>query len=184
MAGISPGKMAAMIVRSATMDDAGALAVVHVRTWQEAYRGKVPQEYLDQLDPSQRREGWLRWLQSDHAPAVTLVLEHEVDGVVGFVNVSPSRDPDTDPQLVGEIKAIYLLPEYWGHGAGRLLMEAGLHRLEKAGYSEVVLWVLDTNDRARRFYEAGGWRVDGSSKTDESRGFPLAEVRYRYYGNS
>ncbi|MFI1994749.1 GNAT family N-acetyltransferase [Actinoplanes sp. NPDC020271] len=172
-----------MIIRSATMDDAQALAVVHVRTWQETYRGEVPQDYLDHLDPSQRRDGWLRWLGSDNPPAGTLVLEHEADGVVGFVNVCPSRDPDTDPRLVGEIKAIYVLPEYWGHGAGRLLMKAGLQRLQEAGYREIVLWALETNGRARRFYEAGGWRADGSSKIDESRGFPLAEVRYRYNAN-
>jgi GNAT superfamily N-acetyltransferase len=162
------------------VDDAEMLAVVQVRTWQEAYRGKVPQEYLDQLDPSRRRQTWRQLLESAHAPAGTLVLEHQADGVVGFIHVSPSRDSDTDPRLVGEVQAIYLLPQHWGHGAGRLLMNAGLRRLDEAGYHEVALWVLETNTRARRFYESGGWRADGSSKTANSRGFPLVEVRYRY----
>lgn len=172
--------MPVVIVRAASVDDAEALAAVHVRTWQVAYRGKVPQDYLDRLDPSQRVQGWRQWLQRDQAPAGILLLEHSVDGVVGFINVSPSRDSDTDPESVGEAKSVYLLPEYWGRGAGRMLMEAGLRRLKEAGYEEVVLWVLDSNRRARRFYEAGGWRADGSTKTDESRGFPLVEVRYRY----
>jgi hypothetical protein len=44
----------------------------------------------------------------------------------------------------------------------------------------VTLWVLDTNERARRFYEARGWRADGTSKSDASRGSPVVEVRYRY----
>ncbi|GIJ28453.1 N-acetyltransferase [Micromonospora qiuiae] len=169
-----------MIVRGATVRDADALAVVHVRAWQEAYRGQVPQEYLDQLDPSRRRQGWRQRLQQDHAPAGTLVLEHERDGVIGLINVSPSRDADTDPQLVGEIQAVYLLPRFWGQGAGRLLMKAGMRRLAEAGYREIILWVLETNGRARCFYEAGGWRADGSKKIDDSRGFPLAEVRYRH----
>ncbi|PZG07280.1 GNAT family N-acetyltransferase [Micromonospora craterilacus] len=169
-----------MIIRSATVRDAEALAVVHVRTWQVAYRGKAPQEYLDQLDPADRRHGWRQWIQQDRAPAGTLVLEHERDGVVGFINVSPSRDTDTDPRLVGEVQALYLLPELWGQGAGRLLMDAGMRRLAKAGFREIVLWVLETNGRARRFYEAGGWRADGSMKTDDSRGFPMVEVRYRH----
>lgn len=168
-------------MRPATVDDAGPIAVVHVRTWRQAYRGQVPQEYLDQLDPAQREHGWREWIQQDRAPAGVLVLDHETDGVVGFINVSPSRDLDTDPQSVGEIQAVYVLPEYWGHGAGRLMLESGLRRLERAGYRDVVLWVLETNRRARRFYEAGGWRADGSAKTDESRGFPLVEVRYRYH---
>ena len=170
-----------MIVRPATTDDVDALAVVHGRTWQMAYREEVPQEYFDRLDLAQRREGWLQRLQSEQPPAGTLVLEHQVDGVIGFINVAPSRDVDTDPGSVGEVKAVYVLPEYWGNGAGQILMEAGLRRLQEAGYSDVVLWVLESNRRARRFYEAGGWRNDGTSKIDESRGFPLVVVRYRYH---
>jgi ribosomal protein S18 acetylase RimI-like enzyme len=169
-----------VIVRDAIVNDAEALAVVHVRTWQEAYRGKVPQEYLDRLDLSQRQQGWRQSIQQDRAPAGTLVFEHEGAGVVGFISVSPCRDTDADPQLVGEIQAVYLLPEYWGRGVGRLLMEAGMRRLADAGYREIILWVLETNGRARRFYEAGGWHADGLTKTDDSRGFPLVEVRYRH----
>ncbi|WP_169789916.1 GNAT family N-acetyltransferase [Actinoplanes subtropicus] len=167
-----------MIVREATVNDVEALADVHVRTWRKAYQGKVPQQYLDQLDPRQRQEVWQRILQ-DPGPAITLVAEHKSQGVVGFIRVSPSRDADADSQLTGEVQAVYLLPEYWGHGAGQLLMAAGLRRLTEAGYRDSTLWVLATNNRARRFYEAGGWRPDGATKTDDSRGFSLFEVRYR-----
>jgi ribosomal protein S18 acetylase RimI-like enzyme len=176
--------MPVVIVRFATAGDAEALAVVHVRTWQEAYRGQIPQDYLDQLDPSRRREGWRRWIEEARAPAATLLAEDQVRGVVGFVSVSPSRDSDVSPQHVGEVQAIYLLPEYQGRGVGRLLMEAGLRQLAQAGYHEVILWVLETNGRARRFYEAGGWHADGSSRTDDTRGFPLVEVRYRRHSRT
>ncbi|GAA3388575.1 GNAT family N-acetyltransferase [Cryptosporangium minutisporangium] len=173
-----------MIVRPATAADAEALAVVQVRTWQDAYRGQVPQEHLDQLDPSRRHEPWRRWVEEARPPAATLVAEDEARGVVGFVSVSPSRDADTDPEHVGEVQAIYLLPEHQGRGVGRLLMDAGLSRLAQGGYREVVLWVLETNASARRFYEAGGWRADGASKRNDTRGAPLEEVRYRYRSRS
>ena len=58
-------------------------------------------------------------------------------------------------------------------------MNAALRRLADAGFREAVLWVLETNEAAQRFYEAGGWQPDGSVKSDDSRGFPLVEVRYR-----
>jgi ribosomal protein S18 acetylase RimI-like enzyme len=170
--------MLAVIVRDATENDVVVLADVHVRTWQNAYRGKVPQQHLDRMDPARRQRGW-RQILRNAGPEVTLVAEHESRGVVGFVHVSPSRDTDTDPHLTGEVQAIYLLPEYWGQGVGQLLMDAGLRRLAESGYREYVLWVLATNDRARRFYETGGWQPDGATKTDDSRGFPLLEVRYR-----
>lgn len=156
-----------------------ALATVHVRTWQVAYRGHAPQDYLDGLDPIQRQPGWDTWIRSDQPPMGTAVLEDDVAGVIGFINVAPSRDADTDPLVVGEVIALYLLPEHWGHGSGRLLMDDGLRRLAEANCRDAVLWVLEANHRARRFYEAGGWQADGSVKTDDSRGFPMREVRYR-----
>lgn len=160
------------------MHDVQVLADLHVRSWQQAYRGKVPQRYLDGLDAAQREPIWRRSL-ADPGPGVTLVAEDESRGVAGFIRVAPSRDAGTDPEVVGEVQALYVLAEWWGHGVGRLLMEAGLSRLAQAGHRESILWVLASNDRARRFYEAGGWRPDGATKTDDSRGFPLFEVRYR-----
>ena len=58
-------------------------------------------------------------------------------------------------------------------------MTAALGRLTELGYRQATLWVLDSNARARRFYAAAGFQPDGAVKVDDSRGFPLAEVRYR-----
>ena len=58
-------------------------------------------------------------------------------------------------------------------------MDAALACLAEAEFIQVTLWVLDSNVRARRFYAAGGWSADGAQKLDESRGFPIAQVRYR-----
>ncbi|MDI6102618.1 GNAT family N-acetyltransferase [Actinoplanes sp. NEAU-A12] len=167
-----------MSVRAAVPGDAAALAEVHVRTWQAAYAGLIPQDYLDSLDPAQREPGWRRWL-ADLRPPTAILAWESPDGVAGFVAIMPSRDPDAEPGETGEITAIYLLPAYWGRGAGRELMAAALRRLTEAGFRQATLWVLGTNARARRFYEAAGWRPDGVAKTDDSWGFPLDEVRYR-----
>ena len=161
------------------MDDAGALGMVHVQTWQAAYRGQVPQDYLDKLDPVQRQSVWEHWLRDTKPPAGTSVLIDDRHGVMGFVSVSPSLDPDTDPLIVGQVSALYLLPAHWRKGAGTVLMNAGLRRLADAGFRQAILWVLESNVRARRFYEACGWRSDDSVKTDDSLGFPLVEIRYR-----
>ncbi|WP_328474977.1 GNAT family N-acetyltransferase [Actinoplanes sp. NBC_00393] len=168
-----------VIVRPATLADSQALAVVQTRTSQQVYRGVMPAAYLDRLDTSRRRQVWQQLLESERHPAGTLVLDDAADGVVGFVNVAPSSDADTDPGVVGEVRAVYVLPQHWGRGAGRLLMDAGLRRLADAGYRQVILWVLEANHRARRFYEAAGWRTDGASKTDDARGVPLTAIRYR-----
>ena len=137
-------------IRAARTADAAQLALVHVRSWQSAYRGLVPQEYLDGLDPALRLVRWERILtQLDPVSGGVLVAE---DGsrLQGFVGYGPSRDADTNPRETGEITVLYLLPEVWGQGIGRQLMTAAVSGLTAAGYDQAVLWVLDSNARARR----------------------------------
>jgi ribosomal protein S18 acetylase RimI-like enzyme len=171
--------MGLMDIRLARMQDVPQIAVVHVRSWQAAYRGLLPQAYLDGLDPAQRIGRWERSLSAaDRSHGGTLVADAG-GRLSGFVSYGPARDDDADPQRAGEIYAIYLMPAAWDEGIGRQLMAAALHRLGEAGFDQVILWVLDSNARARRFYEAGGWRADGAAKRDDSFGVSITEVRYR-----
>jgi hypothetical protein len=50
--------MPAPFVRAATLAVASGIGLVHVRSWQSAYRGKMPRDYLDGLDPACRSEAW------------------------------------------------------------------------------------------------------------------------------
>jgi ribosomal protein S18 acetylase RimI-like enzyme len=167
------------VIRSALAADAAQIAVVHVRSWQGAYRGLLPQAYLDGLDPAQRVSRWERSLVVAGGGRSGVLVADVGGSLLGFVSYSPSRDSDLDSGRVGEIGAIYLLPGAWGKGVGRRLMDAALTCLAESGFAEAALWVLDSNVRARRFYEAGGWSADGAQKLDESRGFPISQVRYR-----
>lgn len=168
-----------MNIRPARIEDAHAIACVHVSSWQAAYPGLLPQDYLDGLDVSERRGFWERVLGAKAPPrAGTLVAELDRD-IVGFANLGPTRDDDEDAATVGEISAIYVLPGAWRQGAGRELMTAALDALAEEGFEQATLWVLETNTRARRFYESGGWRKDGAAQRRELRGVSLTEVRYR-----
>jgi ribosomal protein S18 acetylase RimI-like enzyme len=159
------------VIRRATVEDARGIAEVHIRTWQEAYRHVFPAAELDGLDVGERDE---RWRHNLADPDVPTFVADEDNAVVGFVTVGPSRDPDCD----GELYGIYVAPEAWGSGAGAALMVAGLGELH-AHYAAAVLWVLDDNPRARRFYEKHGWSPDGATKTGRHLGVDTAEVRYR-----
>lgn len=169
-----------MEVRRARVDDAELIAEIHVRSWQIGYQGLMPQDYLDGLDPAQRLSFQLERLkQADWTRGGCFVVAGDDERLAGFANVGSSRDEDADTARVAEVKAIYLAPGAWGKGLGRELMAASLRHLAGCGYDEVTLWVLDSNARARRFYQAAGFAPDGAVKVDGSRGFSLAEVRYR-----
>jgi len=168
-----------MMIRAASQGDGPAIGVVVVRGWQAAYRGLIPQDFLDGLDPARRGHWWQKLLAEGLSPREA-VLVADVDGeVVGFVAVGPFTFRNDDQSHEGGVRALYLLPERWGQGMGRDLMAAGLQRLHGSGFEDASLWVLDSNERARRFYERGGWRADGETQLDDSFGPPLREVRYR-----
>jgi GNAT superfamily N-acetyltransferase len=166
-----------MTVRSATPRDATAIASIHVESWRVAYRGQLPDDVLDDLSVDRRAELWSGVI-SANGPANAVLLSERGGVVEGFAHVCEARDSDAGPG-VGEVSAIYLRPQAWGQGLGRELMAAALARLREAGSRWATLWVLSTNDRARRFYEVGGWQVDGTERTEHIGGAPVAEVRYR-----
>jgi GNAT superfamily N-acetyltransferase len=166
-----------MTVRVAMPDDAVAIASVHVESWRTAYRGQLPDEVLGTLSVDRRADMWSGIIASTSAASAVLVQERS--GVVeGFAHVCEARDRDVE-RSVGEVAAIYLRPPVWGQGLGRELMTAALRRIAEAGFGSAVLWVLATNDRARRFYESGGWQPDGTERTEYIEGARVDEVRYR-----
>ncbi len=166
-------------VRAATVKDAAHIATVHIRSWQAAYRGLVPQDYLDALDVSRRTESWQRALHATDWSKGGVVVAVPGPDLLGFAGFGPSRDEDETG--VGEIRQIYLLPEAWGKGFGQRLMYAAVRRLAAADYAQATLWALATNARARRFYEKSGWVLDGAAKSDDLSGYQLNQVRYRKY---
>jgi ribosomal protein S18 acetylase RimI-like enzyme len=164
------------LVRPAVPQDATAIAAVHVATWRDAYAGLLADEFLAGLVVEEWAERWRGRLAETVAPIFTLVSETG-GRVQGFV----SGGPDRHGYPGGEVFAIYVDPGCQGSGAGRGLMSAAVRSLAEAGFAEAGLWVLAGNRSARGFYEAQGWRADGTEKAwtyDRGTGRSVAEVRY------
>jgi hypothetical protein len=88
--------MTSVTVRPATVDDVAAIASVHVRSWQEAYRGQMPDEILDELDPGDNASRRLSRMNDPANPSNTVVAVDDSTGaVIGFTEFGPSlRDDD------------------------------------------------------------------------------------------
>jgi ribosomal protein S18 acetylase RimI-like enzyme len=122
---------------------------------------------------ARRREMWPAILAD---PRARVYAAGRGETILGFAHVGPSRG--AAPQ-VGELYAIYVHPTAWDQGIGRLLITTGEGALRELGYGAAILWVLGTNQRARDFYEAAGWRADGATKIEDAgAGVKLHEVRY------
>ncbi|MFF8726376.1 GNAT family N-acetyltransferase [Streptomyces sp. NPDC015171] len=166
--------MSPLTVREMAFADCDRVSEIRVRGWQHAYRGLMPQPYLDRLsvaaDAERRRA---RFAQGD-GQVVNLVAER--DGVVlGWAAHGPYRDGDTLTDDA-ELYAIYVDPAHVGGGIGRALLAAPVERCGARG--RMLLWVLKENAPARRFYERAGFRADGAEEPFETDGVPVPEVRY------
>jgi ribosomal protein S18 acetylase RimI-like enzyme len=164
-----------MEIRPAVPEDARAIAEVHVRTWQAAYINIVPQPYLDGMSIDEREKAFREALTRGKTEMWVAVEREQVIGWIGF---GPSRDAGAPPD-VGEIEAVYVLPEHWSTAAGRELWRTGVRRLAERGFTSVTLWVLEDNARAIRFYRSVGMQPNPASrKMHPIAGTHLAKVRY------
>ena len=120
-----------MNIREANINDAEGIANVHVKSWQFAYVGIMPEEYLFSLSAKEKTGIWLKSL-SEKSLGINIVLEINKE-IIGFCVFGPARDKDLLNQNVGELVALNILPRYWGNG--------------------YYLWVLKQNERAIGVYE-------------------------------
>jgi L-amino acid N-acyltransferase YncA len=159
------------LIREATEAEARAIAEVHVRSWQVAYAELLPDEFLASLSVDARAEQRREQIRARHGK---VWVAEEENTVIGFATAGPSRDREG----VGELYAIYLLPEYVGKGIGRELMSTAESYLRHERFREAELWVLKGNERAERFYRSAGWAKDGVQKAEAFEGVMLEEERY------
>jgi GNAT superfamily N-acetyltransferase len=178
---VEPNAPRELIIRAARRDDAPGIARIHIRSWQQAYRGQLPASFLDSLDTSldRRTTSWAAQIDGSYQSRRGVLVAEQDGSLVGFVAFGPA-DGEAEDLKLGEVHAIYLDSARWGRGYGRSLFQAATEGLRGAGFNAAVLWVLKTNERARRFYEIAGWKTDGQTKTEELGQVVLNEVRYRF----
>ncbi|MHB1596012.1 MAG: GNAT family N-acetyltransferase [Streptosporangiaceae bacterium] len=206
-------------VRTATPEDAAAIAAIRAESWQSAYAGIIAADLLARFTSQEAIEQRIDAMRRKWPPGMLLAeaeagfeAESEAEsgsgfvrsggaagpgvvprpgGVVdplpvGFAHFGAERDPESRMPLLAdqvagrtraELYAIYVLPGYWSAGAGRALMAEVIYRTRAAGYPALTLWVLQDNDRARRFYERAGFRVTGQSLALDWLG-GITEVEY------
>ena len=143
-------------IRPAVVEDAPAIAQVHVESWKTTYKGIFPESLLDRLSVSDRTRSWNETLAKPPARFVTLVACDDAGGVVGFVCGGAERTGQLGCD--GELQAMYLLERVQRRGLGTLLIRRFVRELRSLGFDSMAVWVLGRNT-SRRFYEALGGRV-------------------------
>ncbi len=160
--------------RAMAASDARHVASIQVRAWQTAYRGIIDPGTLRDLRPIAKTRKWLRRLQQGQDAWVC-----QSDGkILGYSLIGPGGDRDLEQGFAGEVFALYVDPQMQGRGVGRALLARSFAELERHGFLWAVVWVLEANDPARRFYERVGLQADGAWRRTPIGNQRLPIVRY------
>ena len=150
-------------------DDRLEISRIYEESWKFAYKGIVPQDYLDSIPPGH----WAEYLDREGTGPLITVENNELIGTTSYCGSRSPAFPD-----FGEIISIYLLPQYIGKGYGKPLLDAAVGELQGLGFQEIFLWALAENQRARKFYENNGFVQTKHCMEHVIGGKKLLEVQY------
>jgi GNAT superfamily N-acetyltransferase len=150
-----------LIVRPAQVQDVPHMARVHVRCWQETYRGLMSDAVLDDPGfPAARERMWTATLTDERYRQNRVAVAERDDKLVGIAMSGPSEDMTA--AWTRQLYVLYVYAADHGTGAGRALLEAVIDPAESA-----ALWVADPNPRARAFYRKQGFVADGTAQVED-----------------
>lgn len=161
-------------LRDAVPGDADAIAYLHWKGWEDAYRGLLCDALLDGTTLAMRRAQWPDWMAQKREG---LIVAQEADGgLAGFVCAVAARDVAA-LGAASEIQLLYVRADRQGLGLGSALLRAGAARAAALWPGTMGLWVVVGNAHARRFYERMGGRP-GVERREWLRGAPIDEIAY------
>ena len=142
---------------------------IYENSWKYAYRNIIPQEYLDSI----RTGRWANRITRNGMKNLILIENERIIGTAGFCKSRWDNYCD-----YGEIVSIYFLPDCIGKGYGQHLLKKCVEELNALGFNKILLWVLEENMRARKFYEKNGFICSEEYLDDNIGGKNLREVMY------
>lgn len=161
-----------MVIRKINPSDSREeISNIYEQSWKFAYKGIIPQDYLDGIPSGQ-------WCGAFDNPDRYTIVMLDGDKIIGTSTYCKSRFAAYKDW--GEIISIYFLPEYMGKGYGISLLEQAVDELKTMGFQKIFLWVLEDNHRARHFYEKCGFKNSGEYYDNKIGGKQLRELQYVY----
>jgi ribosomal protein S18 acetylase RimI-like enzyme len=136
-----------VVLRAPVPADASVVAEYHHRCWVLAFSSLLEPGVVAALDPKRRLWLFERWFAPDQDEVSTVVAE--VDGaVVGHTTVGGH-----------EVIHLFVDPDHWGRGIGRLLLAEAERLLTEAGVAQAELHTMVGNTPALELYDRAGWTL-------------------------
>jgi GNAT superfamily N-acetyltransferase len=151
-------------VRLALPAEANEIGEIQVAAWRSAYAGLLPADVLADLNPAQFAAQWRAALLAPGEARNRVMVALAGRTLVGFAAITPSDDPDADPQRDALIAELAVQPDATRAGHGSRLLNAVVDTIRAAGYGRLTVRVNSTDDVLRAFYTEAGWAPDGAHR--------------------
>ena len=162
------------MIREATINDAARIAEIEVASSQYAYKNIVSDKCLFQdLSVENRAPVHKKWINEKRFGVY--VYEDSDTGIIkGMMGIGMCEDDDKKDAF--ELHFLYIDPDYVRMGVGSEMLRFFEQTGKENGCPEFVVWVLEENGKARRFYEKHSYCLDGKEKIFKR--WNKREIRY------
>lgn len=168
----APAASTAITLRPATLGDAGLVADIIARSRASAYRGMLPDGYLDEQVKAEGLAEWPAKLRALGEGAGHALIAMRHGAPIGFICMMA---PDADHSVL--IDNLHTLPDQKGSGAGTAMLAAADHWARPRLAKRMHLFVIEANTAAIGFYESRGWQLAGR-QDDRMGGADIVTLRY------
>ncbi len=161
-----------IVIREAILDDIARIVEINIESWQNTYASIIDNDDLFSIDKQERIEKFQTTFSEKKILVATLNGE-----VVGFAWYNENM---SDNSYENEIVALYVDLKYRKNGVGKTLFEGVINKINKRGTSNLIIWCLEKNYNARKFYERLGGNLIKESKKFLFCNKEYNEVGYLY----
>jgi GNAT superfamily N-acetyltransferase len=160
------------MLRQATSTDAQLIAGMHAQSWASAYRGILPDDFLDREMSAERETHWQTRFEELAAGAGEILIAIQDDRPIGFICLVA---PDENGSVL--VDNLHALPGAKGSGLGTAMLTVAAQWARERGATSLHLSVLEPNVAAIGFYESRGWKLAGR-EDDTMGGIDIIALRY------
>ncbi len=163
-----------ILIRKVKYDDIEQIVDINIKDWKKVYKGIIDDEILDNLDRSKKIEKWKK-----HYNTGNVIVAEKNGSVLGYCRYDDNayyENTDIDSEII----ALYVDYDKLGNGVGRKLFEYVIIDLKNKQKNKMVIWCLEKNENARKFYEKMGGELVNKEKYFEKDGRIYKEVGYIY----
>lgn len=163
-----------LVIRKVKYEDIEQIVDINIKDWKKIYKGIIDDEILNNLNREEKIKKWRKYYNIGN-----VVVAEEKGIILGYCRYDDNAFYD-NTDIDSEIIAIYVDCDKLENGIGKKLFEYVKKDLKNKNKNKMVIWCLEKNQNARKFYEKMGGILISDEKYFEKEGKKYKEVGYVY----